>query len=162
EQKQVADLAFSPDNKHLAVASGDATIHLWSVATGKRLSSLKGDRSKTGSLAYSPNGKLLASSDGQAIRLWDTVTNNPMRVIPGKEGFLVFSPDSRILATVGKQIQLWDVASGKKRCEFGGDTRYLAFSPDSSRIATVELAGEAILLWDVASGARVVPTQGHE
>jgi WD40 repeat protein len=64
-------VAFSPDGKTLASASGDNTIKLWSV-DGKALNTLKGHGSAVLSVAFSPDGKTLASaSRDNTIKLWN-------------------------------------------------------------------------------------------
>src|SRR5262249_15393771 len=111
---------------------------------------------KVTSVAYSPDGKLLASGtyDG---RVW--VWNMASRQLVGKPLVLgeervhrvVFSPDGKVLAGAAKRLKLWNVANwqmiGK---EIAPDQRDfdlgVAFSPDGNSLAT---AGRRICLWSV-------------
>ena len=68
-------MAYSPDGKTLASGSGDKTIKLWDVATGKEQATLKGHTDWVTSVAFSPDGKTLASgSEDKTIKLWDVAT----------------------------------------------------------------------------------------
>jgi WD40 repeat protein len=94
-------------------------IKLWSVATGKEQATLKGHTRDVWSLAFSPDGKTLASGceDG-TIKLWDVARSKELATLKGHESrvsVLAFSPDGNTLASGSedKTIKLWDVAKSK-------------------------------------------------
>jgi WD40 repeat protein len=65
-------VAYSPDGKTLASGSGDKTVKLWDVATGKNTATIKGHTEGVHAVAYSSDGRTLASGSGDGtIKLWD-------------------------------------------------------------------------------------------
>jgi WD40 repeat protein len=68
----VFSASWSPDGKTLASASGNGTVKLWAVATGKEQATFKGHTHGVSSVSWSPDGKTLASADFEgAVMLWD-------------------------------------------------------------------------------------------
>jgi WD40 repeat protein len=132
------------------------------------------------SVAFSPDGRLLASgSYDRTIKLWDVASGSLVRTLKGHTSSVfsvAFSPDGRLLASgsADETIKLWDVASGslvRTLSGHTGDVTSVAFSPDGRLLASG--SGEldkTIKLWEVATGKEVrtidpfppcVPPPGH-
>lgn len=120
-------------------------------------------------LAYSPDGRLLASGgrDG-TVMVWDTATHQ--RVSPilsrhsGSVFVLAYSPDGKMIASAGSDnvVILWDTSTWQPRYLTGHtDWIYtLAFSPDSKTLASGS-NDQRILLWDTATGEAAGELNGH-
>jgi WD40 repeat protein len=167
----VRSVAFSPDGKTLASGSGDfespfaghdppGQIKLWDVATGRNIANLTGHAKLVFSVAYSPDGKTLASgSYDQTIKLWDFASGKEKATLKGHDlsiSPLAFSPDGKTLASGSEDytIKLWDLASGKEKATLKGHdkpVRSLAFSPNGNALAEGSY-DSAVRLWDVKSG----------
>ena len=125
----VWDVAFSPDGRLLATASGDKTARLWDPATGDCLRTLTGHTRHVLGVAFSPDGRLLATASGdKTARLWDPATGDCLRTLTGHTGAVngvAFSPDGRLLATASgdETARLWDPATGERRRTLTGHDR---------------------------------------
>jgi WD40 repeat protein len=152
----VTSVAFCGDSKLLASAGRDGAIRLWEVATGKELHQFPG-----GSVALSPDGKLLASP---ALRLWETATGKELQARGGHRAdvkFLAFAADGKTLTSGGwdKTIRLWETASGKELRRFDQRGDWLssgAISANGKIVAGGMWDNEArrpiLRLWEAASG----------
>ncbi len=163
-------VVFSPDGKIIAAGGGDGPhgeVKLWDSATGKHLGDLPASSWQTTSVAFSNDGKVLAS--GAPLRvcilapagLATPGSNLSATVLKDDRDSVcvAFSPDGKTLASAGwssRTVELWDVASGKRLAALRAHksyVAYVAFLPDGKTLVSAgDYDDGSIRLWDVASG----------
>ncbi|HTU93815.1 MAG TPA: WD40 repeat domain-containing protein [Gemmataceae bacterium] len=172
-------IVFSPDGKLLAVEDFKGeTVWLYDAATGKQLSTVEEmGTSRYGaseSLAFSPDGRLLAAAGGTKIHLAEVPSGRQLlRINLPKESnatAIAISADGRTLAVPshvvsGNQtITLWESASGKERLVLpcpGGQVNNVAFSPDG-RLLAAGGYDSIVFVWDMIAGKQMARLEGHQ
>jgi WD40 repeat protein len=183
--KPVRALGVSPDGKTIASGRGNQ-LHLYK-ATGEFLKTLVDPNLKTPdgkpaaaahislveSLAYSPDGKTLATGSYQEVKLWDAEKGTVKQTLTGFADRVValnYSSDGRYLATGGGaptedgEVKLFEAASGKPVVDLKSphsDTVLgVSFSPDNMKLATCG-ADKFVKVWEVPSGKFLKSFEGH-
>jgi WD domain, G-beta repeat len=150
-------------------ASLDKTIKLWDASRGAVLKTLTGRSEGIGAVAFSPDGKTIASSsrDG-TIRLWDAAKGTLLKTIEDNGdsvNSVAFSSDGKWIAAGDSRntIKLWSAADGSLLKILQGHTGWalsVAVASDGQRIASGSKDG-TIDLWDAASGTLIKTLAGH-
>jgi eukaryotic-like serine/threonine-protein kinase len=139
-------LAYRPDGRLLASTGGDGTqIELWDMQTFHQSARLTGHTDFVRSVAFSADGRLLASyGTDRTVRVWDVAAAKCAAVLNGHTDEVfsaAFHPDGTRLATGGRDraVWLWDLSTGQEVARLEGHTNYiysLAFSPDGKSLVS--------------------------
>jgi WD40 repeat protein len=169
----IPTVAFSPVEPILATGhEGGGTLWLWDATSRERLRPLNA-RHNTYSLAFSPDGRILASGGGELkVKLWDVATG---REFPGtllghraQIISLAFSPDGHVLSSgsLDGTVIIWDVADPARpslRIRLEGNAGAIwavAYAPDGESIAASSEDG-TVKLWDPTTGRERCTLLGH-
>ncbi len=172
---QCLDPAGAPAEQcPLATVGMDGQLIVWDALTGQRLFDLQDAIGGLKSVAFSPDGKLLAiGSTGDptdtrgAASVLEVASGEILSSMPGHGGWvwdLAFSPDGKRLATVDFRGvgRIWDVSTGEPLVELTGPPSgfSVAFCSKGTRLATGSGNG-TITLWDAESGLPLLSLGGH-
>ena len=152
---EISSIVFSQDGKTLIGEDRDNSLRLWDVAT--ETEKIVVDRERVRNINISPDGKTIATSGSDTVRLWNAETGEHITDLNGQNisiNGIDFSPDGSTLASGGGDtLYLWDVATGARKMSINGHTNGLtgiAVSSDFNTLATA--SREKILLWHPTTG----------
>ncbi|MGI8775575.1 MAG: AAA family ATPase [Actinomycetota bacterium] len=156
------DTAFSADGARLAVTSRDLLeVAVFDLETGRRAFDLRGDRLPVDAVAWSPDGRFIATAgNGMIARVWEAATGRPLFTLSAHTGpvFTVdWSPDSSRLVTGGLDgvAIVWDVTERDARelvrlsAQGIHSGALAAFSPAGDRVMTGAYDISGTTIWDI-------------
>jgi WD40 repeat protein len=166
----IGSLAISPDNKLIACyyISGKPVIKIWEREKGAEPITLSGSIAHSmHSLAFSPDGRYIASSGGDGkdlsfVEIWDTKSRQKVRTLTGPRSLissrLLWAPDGKriILLTSDNEVIIWDADSGQELARNKDTsapiTAMLKESPDGKKVLTQYYLKQHVKIWDPYSG----------
>ena len=161
---RVTSVAFSPDGRFaLASASDGRRVKPWSLDTGIQQQTQRSFGGPVTSVAFSPNGQLLASGslDG-IVRVWNLDAGIQQHLLEAHQDeveSIAFSPDSRLLASAFRdgKVRIWNPDTDFIRPT--DERGPVAFSP-VGRLLAVNL-GQTVKLWCWGTDTQQSILEGH-
>jgi WD40 repeat protein len=165
--------ALSPDGKRVVCNDTPQTVKVWEIKGDNPPVTLGGHTSQPFYAAYSPDGKLLATSSDTELLFWDAGTLKLVKTIATPASWLAFAPDGKSLLTaphwdrplVTTVVSRWDLATyeGVPLPPLTGRSGWPVYhlSPDGKRLYSQVCDGAdaegRIRVYDAATGADVEP-----
>jgi WD40 repeat protein len=145
-----------------STSSNEIYLPISFIAKPRLQKVLSGHSEAINSVAFSPEGKTLASgSNDNTIKLWDVATGREIKTLKGHSEwvtFVTFSPDDKLLASMSgdKTVKLWDISTGKElqtlslRDYWG---KKVSFSSDGKLLAVND--SKQTIIWDVENNKKL-------
>jgi len=164
----ITAVALDRAGRLFATGGDDHLVRLWELPDGRLQQRLEGHRGWVRTVAFSPDGQLLASAgDDRTVILFRVGQAEPVwkAELPAAVYALAWSGDGSRLAVAGFSDRVWllDAQTGRQLASFPGpgqDIRALSFSPDGRQLAAGCRQG-LIRLWETASGVRQQDISAH-
>ena len=142
--------------------------HLARVGANRNFITLEGHSGKICAVAFSPDGRLIASSSvNSTVELWDTTTGLQAWLKGHSSAVydVAFSPDGKLVASASsdRTVALWDTATATMQAtlkDHSGEVLGVTFSPDGKLVESASDDG-TVVLWDTATATVQATLKGH-
>ncbi|MCG8421195.1 MAG: protein kinase [Proteobacteria bacterium] len=164
------DAAFSPDGRHIVVASHDGIVRVWQADGHGQTAILLGHEDRIKSAAFSRDGsRIVTASHDKTARVWPADGGGPAVVLRGHTDRVRsarFSPDGTriVTASFDKTVRVWP-ADGRGQPlvlrGHSGRVQTAAFSPDGTRIVTAS-SDKTVRVWPADGRGQPLVLHGHD
>jgi WD40 repeat protein len=165
----VNGVALSGDGRIAVSASGDNTLKVWDLSSGRELRTLDGHTNWVYGVALSGDGRIAVSASwDKTLKVWEVGSGRELRTLAGHTSYVygvALSGDGRIAVSASwdQTLKVWEVGSGRELRTLGGHTDYVngvALSGDG-RLAVSASADQTLKVWEVGSGRELRTLAGH-
>lgn len=165
----VSSLTFTQDGNQIITGHEDGRVRPWQLTTSaftRRLHSLKGHRRDVRTVAASPDGRWLASSDGETLRVWCRRTGNCFQNFNETAVVAIaFSSDGNWLVSGGEEgnLQAWPLETEAPPIRFSGHKSAIAaltISPDGNTLVSSS-RDRTLRLWNLTTGQALQSIEVH-
>jgi eukaryotic-like serine/threonine-protein kinase len=177
----VNDLCWSPDGRHIASASRDQTVHIWDAAagskwlraialfTGFRYGIFEGHTAEVNAVAWSPDGRYIASAgDDNRVLVWEVTSKNVITDFQAHTDIIqsvAWSPDGKHIASasIDHTVRIWNARSKEVKFSYRNSSSIvhsLCWSPDGRYIALAS-SDHMVHIWNALERNRIFSYKGH-
>jgi WD40 repeat protein len=166
---RIYDLAFSPNGKQLASASGDNTVRIWNIPSGNLHKVIKGHTAHVFSVDFRGDGNRIVTGSGdRTAQVWQVSSGAQVASFSGHKDRVLgvaFSPNGNQVASVSDDGtgRIWNAGNGNEVqvIQHGKAGVYAVdFHPNGRLIAVGTTNGE-LGIWNISNGNRVHRMTGH-
>jgi WD40 repeat protein len=162
-------VAVTPDGQRAVSASGDETLKVWDLGSGRELHTLTGHTSYVTAVAVTPDGqRAVSASWDRTLKVWDLGSGRELHTLTGhtdRVTAVIVTPDGQraVSASEDRRLKVWDLGSVRELHTLTGhkySVTAVAVTPDGQR--AVSASGDRTLkVWDLGSGRELHTLSGH-
>ena len=167
----INSVAITPDGNYALSVSGDSTLKLWNIATGRETRVFTERVNSCNSIALSPDGRYVLSGGGGEtsadLKLWEVSTGRVVRSFKGHSDLInsiAVSPEGKYILSGSRNgvMRLWNRSTGRVVRSFKSHSRIgsVAFSPDG-RYVLSDSENYTLKLREISTGKEVRTFRGH-
>jgi len=165
----VNGVAVTPDGQRVVSTSGDKTLKVWDINSGRELATLAGHSDSVQGVAVTPDGqRVVSASLDHTLKVWDINSGRELTTLAGHSDYVngvTVTPDGQrvVSASYDNTLKVWDINSGRELTTLAGhsyDVEGVAATPDGQRAVSAS-RDHTLKVWDINSGRELTTLAGH-
>ena len=165
----VCGVALTRDGRLAVSGSGDHTLKVWDLDSGRALCTLEGHSGPVNGVALTPDERqAVSASADHTLKVWDLATGRVLCTLEGHSNavhVVAVTPDGKraVSGSHDKTLKVWDLETGSLLRTLEGHTNFVygvAVTPDSKRVVSAS-RDTTLKVWDLDSGRALLTLEGH-